>query len=57
MQQALTIRAFNTKKNSAGKEIDFECIHRELIAPAIKVAGLGGGTTSKIAASTRTCSA
>src|SRR4051794_9023485 len=48
MQQAFIIRAFNTKKDSAGKEVDFERIHRELIAPALEAAGLGGGTTGKI---------
>jgi hypothetical protein len=48
MQQAFIIRAFNTKKDSSGKEVDFERIHRELIAPAIEAAGLGGGTTGKI---------
>jgi hypothetical protein len=48
MQQAFIIRAFNTKKDSSGKEIDFERIHRELIAPALDAAGLGGGTTGKI---------
>lgn len=48
MQQAFIIRAFNTKKDSSGKEVDFERIHRELIAPALEAAGLGGGTTGKI---------
>jgi hypothetical protein len=48
MQQAFIIRAFKTKKDSAGKEVDFERIHRELIAPAIEAADLGGGTTGKI---------
>jgi hypothetical protein len=48
MQQAFIIRAFNTKKDSSGKEIDFERIHRELIAPALDAARVGGGTTGKI---------
>lgn len=48
MQQAFIIRAFNTKKDSNGKEIDFERIHRDLIGPAVEKAGLGGGTTGKI---------
>ena len=49
MQQAFIIRAFNTKKkDSSGKEIDFERVHRELIAPALDAAKLGGGTTGKI---------
>jgi hypothetical protein len=48
MQRAFVVRPFNTKKDSAGKEIDFERIHRELIAPALAAAQLGGGTTGKI---------
>src|SRR4051794_395925 len=48
MQQAFIIRAFNTKKDSSGKEIDFERVHRELIAPALDAARVGGGTTGKI---------
>jgi hypothetical protein len=48
MQQAFIIRAFNTKKDSNGKEIDFERIHRDLIGPAVEKAGLGGGTAGKI---------
>ena len=48
MQRAFIIRAFNTKKDSLGKEINFERVHRELIAPALDAAGLGGGTTGKI---------
>ena len=48
MQQAFIIRPFGTKKDSAGKEVNFERIHRELIAKAIERAGLGGGTTGKI---------
>ncbi len=48
MRQAFIIRAFDTKKDSSGKEIDFERIHRELIAPALAALGLGGGTTGEI---------
>jgi hypothetical protein len=48
MHRAFVVRAFNTKKDSAGKEIDFERIHRDLIAPALDLAGLGGGTTGQI---------
>jgi hypothetical protein len=60
MQQAFIIRAFNTKKDSVGKDVDFERIHRELIAPAIEAAGLGvappeGSLTPATFA--RTCSA
>jgi len=36
------------EKDSANTEIDFERVHTELIAPALKDAGLGGGTTGEI---------
>src|ERR1700745_136391 len=48
MQRAFVIRPFGTKKDSAGTEIDFERVHRELIDPALKQAGLDGGTTGEI---------
>jgi hypothetical protein len=48
MQRAFIVRPFNMKKDSSGKEVDFERTHQELIAPALEVAGLGGGTTGKI---------
>jgi hypothetical protein len=60
MQQAFIIRPFDTKKDSAGREVDFERIHRQLIAPAIEAARLGGGTpASSLTPATfaRTCSA
>jgi hypothetical protein len=48
MQRAFIIRPFGKKKDSAGKEIDFEAIHSVLIEPALASLGLGGGTTGKI---------
>ena len=48
MQRAFVIRPFDKKKDSAGTEIDFERIDNELISPALKDAGLGGGTTGEI---------
>jgi len=48
MQRAFIIRPFGVKKDGAGKEIDFERVHNELIAPALDAAGLGGGTTGEI---------
>jgi hypothetical protein len=38
MQRAFVIRPFGTKKDSAGTEIDFERVHRELIGPATRPA-------------------
>jgi hypothetical protein len=48
MQRAFIIRPFGTKTDRAGKEINFEHIHHELIAPALDAAGLRGGTTGEI---------
>jgi hypothetical protein len=48
MQRAFVIRPFGPKKDAAGREIDFERVHQELIAPALQDAGLGGGTTGEI---------
>jgi hypothetical protein len=48
MQRAFVIRPFGKKKDSDGKEIDFERTHRELIAPALLATGIGGGTTGEI---------
>ena len=48
MARAFVIRAFGTKTDSSGKKIDFERVHRELIDPALKAAGLGGGTTGEL---------
>src|SRR5260221_9532223 len=48
MQRAFVIRPFGKKRDSAGKQIDFERVHDELIAPAVRAAGLEGGTTGEI---------
>lgn len=48
MQRAFVIRPFGTKKDLAGKTIDFEAIHRDLIAPALIEADLTGSTTAEI---------
>jgi hypothetical protein len=48
MQRAFIIRPFGKKTDRAGREIDFEKISAELIEPALKAAGLGGGTTGEI---------
>ena len=48
MQRAFVIRPFGKKKDRAGREIDFEQISETLIDPALKAAGLGGGTTGEI---------
>ena len=47
-KRAFVIRPFGKKTDAAGKEIDFERIHKELIAPALDEAGLGGGTTGEV---------
>jgi hypothetical protein len=43
--RAFVIRPFGEKTDSAGSTIDFEKVHNDLIAPALKAAGLDGGTT------------
>jgi tetratricopeptide (TPR) repeat protein len=48
MQRAFVIRPFGKKKDRQGNEIDFEHVSAELIVPALKAAGLGGGTTGEI---------
>ena len=48
MQRAFVIRPFGKKTDAAGTAIDFEQVHERLIAPALKDAGLGGGTTGEI---------
>jgi len=48
MARAFIIRPFGTKKDSAGAEIDFERVDRELIGPALEAVKLGGGTTGEI---------
>src|SRR5512132_1568291 len=48
MQRAFVIRPFGKKADASGTAIDFEQVHEHLIAPALKDAGLGGGTTGEI---------
>jgi hypothetical protein len=48
MQRAFIIRPFGIKKDSEGATIDFDHVHKELIDPALKAVGLGGGTTGEI---------
>ena len=48
MQRAFVIRPFGKKADASGTAIDFEQVHEDLIAPALKDAGLGGGTTGEI---------
>src|SRR5262245_26992356 len=48
MQRAFVIRPLGKKIDRQGKEIDFEPVSAELIAPALTAAGLGGGTTGEI---------
>jgi hypothetical protein len=47
-QRAFVIRPFGKKKDSTGTEIDFDEVHNKLIGPALKEAGLVGGTTGDI---------
>jgi hypothetical protein len=46
--RAFVIRPFGEKMDSAGAKIDFEQVHTALIAPALKAAGIEGGTTGEI---------
>jgi hypothetical protein len=46
--RAFVIRPFGEKTDSAGTTIDFEKVHNDLIVPALKAAGLDGGTTGAI---------
>ncbi len=48
MPRAFVMRPFGKKKDSAGNEIDFNRTQAELIDPALKEVGLGGGTTGEI---------
>jgi hypothetical protein len=48
MARAFVIRPFGKKKDSAGREIDFDRTHEELIGPALQEFGFGGGTTGEI---------
>jgi hypothetical protein len=49
MARAFVIRPFGEKKkDSAGKELNFERVHKDLIGPALKAANLSGETTGEI---------
>ena len=48
MARAFVIRPFGVKKDSSGREIDFERVHKELIKPALEANGLNGDTTGEI---------
>jgi hypothetical protein len=48
MARAFVIRPFGKKKDSAGKEFDFDAIHDRLLGPALAEAGLAGSTTGEI---------
>src|SRR5262249_32373183 len=48
MARAFVIRPFDKKKDSAGKEFDFEAIHAAVIGPARGEARLEGSTTGEI---------
>jgi hypothetical protein len=48
MARAFVIRPFGKKKDSSGKDVDFDHVHENLIGPALELAGLGGGTTGEI---------
>ncbi|RZJ13061.1 MAG: hypothetical protein EOP39_02055 [Rubrivivax sp.] len=42
------VRGFGVKKDSAGQEVDFDRVDRELIAPALARCGFEGGTTAQM---------
>jgi hypothetical protein len=48
MARAFVIRPFGTKKDSAGREFDFEAVQAKVITPALVEAGLAGTTTGEI---------
>jgi hypothetical protein len=48
MARVFVIRPFGKKKDSAGREFDFEAVHAALIGPALSDAGLSGSTTGEI---------
>ena len=48
MARAFVIRPFGVKQDSAGNVIDFDRTQAELIDPALKAAGIAGGTTGEI---------
>jgi hypothetical protein len=48
MIRVFVIRPFGTKKDTAGKALDFERVHSELIGPALETTHLSGSTTGEI---------
>ena len=48
MSRAFVIRPFGKKNDMAGRCIDFEYIHEQLICPALEATTDGGGTTGEI---------
>lgn len=48
MERAFVIRPFGTKKDSSGREIDFDQVHTALVGPALQAAKLEGGTTGQV---------
>jgi hypothetical protein len=48
MARVFVIRPFGRKKDSAGREIDFELVHGTLIGPALEANELSGETTGEI---------
>ena len=47
MARAFVIRPFGTKKDTAGKDIDFERVQRELIGPALQATAFSGPPPEK----------
>src|SRR5262245_31172947 len=48
MARAFVIRPFGKKKDSAGKEFDFDAIQTGVIGPALAESGFTGSTTGEI---------
>lgn len=48
MERAFVIRPFGIKKDSSDRQVDFERVHEDLIGPALRAAGLHGGTTGEV---------
>jgi hypothetical protein len=48
MARVFVIRPFGTKKDSAGKEFDFDAVHDTVVARALAAARLAGSTTGEI---------
>jgi hypothetical protein len=48
MPRAFVVRPFGAKKDSSGRTIDFDRVHKELIKPALEANNLAGDTTGEI---------